>query len=50
MHLVQLLLPLVEERAIFDEVMHELTERDDIIVVEVMVEELEVRAHAIVSL
>ena len=66
MHLVQLLLPLVDERAIFDEVMHELTERfggvtaytrapasgrwknpsadterDDIVVVEVMVEELD---------
>ena len=27
MHLVQLLLPLVGERAVFDEVMHELTER-----------------------
>ena len=27
MHLVQLLLPLVDERAVFDEVMHELTDR-----------------------
>ena len=27
MHLVQLLLPLVGERAVFDEVMHELTDR-----------------------
>jgi hypothetical protein len=66
MHLVQLLLPLVDERAVFDEVMHELTERfggvtaytrapasgrwknpsagterDDIIVVEVMVQDLD---------
>ena len=66
MHLVQLLLPLSGGRAVFDEVMHELTERyggvtaytrapaagrwknpaasterDDIIVVEVMVEELD---------
>ena len=66
MHLVQILLPLVGEREVFDEVMHELTERfggvtaytrapaaglwknaadsterDDIIVVEVMVEELD---------
>ena len=66
MHLVQLLLPVVDERAIFDEVMHELTERfggvtaysrapaagvwknpaasherDDIVVVEVMVDELD---------
>jgi hypothetical protein len=66
MHLVQLLLPLVGERAAFEEVMQELTdrfggvtaytrapaaglwksssastERDDIIVVEVMVQELD---------
>lgn len=71
MHLVQLLLPLAGGRAVFDEVMHKLTERyggvtaytrapaagrwknplassqqasterDDIIVVEVMVEELD---------
>jgi hypothetical protein len=66
MHLVQLLLPIVAERDVFDEVMHELTERyggvtaytrapaagrwknpsasterDDIVVIEVMVEELD---------
>ena len=68
MHLVQLLLPLVAEHAVFDEVMHELTERyggvtaytrapaagrwknpsasterDDIVVIEVMVEALDKR-------
>ena len=66
MHLVQLLLPLAGGRPVFDEVMHELTERyggvtaytrapaagrwknpsasterDDIVVIEVMVEELD---------
>jgi len=66
MHLVQLLLPVIGEREVFDEVMHELTERfggvtaytrapaagvwkspsesterDDIVVVEVMVAELD---------
>lgn len=66
MHLVQLLLPVVDQRETFEEVMHELTERfggataysrapaaglwkspadkterDDIVVVEVMVETLE---------
>ena len=68
MHLVQLLLPLVGEPEVFDEVMHELTERhggvtaytrapaagrwknpsasterDDIVVIEVMVDELDKR-------
>jgi hypothetical protein len=41
MHLVQILLPVVGERQAFDEVMHELTEHDDIVVVEVMVPELD---------
>jgi len=54
MHLVQLLLPLVGEREVFDEVMHEPTERDDIyrraLEKRLRQKELVVRAHEIEAL